>query len=356
MPTIGRLLSKFDYLWREKNLTNWALVWAALSIFIYVCFGGAPQSVDRPIWYRFFTAYILQNVPFLVAGLLCIRNGLSYRMPSGKKVWLLIGIALMAFLVGNLFFASWELLWNLNSTGSLGDPFFCVFYICLSWAIMLAIYNQRTRFKTAHWLISGAIAIYAVMGVLWIMQQPSTGIAVTIPAPEIVRQVPSSEIGNNSIDSATSTTPKLPNPTTTLATNTPAWVMFFDRIFKPYGQGLNIFYICCDVLLFTLATGLILAFWGRRFSSAWQVNAQAIICFYIADMWYAYAGNQIKDYQTGFALEVFWILGGIQFALASGIEFEYMVLQNWIQELKLKSESELEENEEYSVVSDDFRD
>jgi hypothetical protein len=70
---------------------------------------------------------------------------------------------------------------------------------------------------------------------------------------------------------------------------------------------------------------MILGFWGGRLSNAWQVNAQAIICFYIADMWYAYAGNQIKDYQGGFMIEVFWIFGAIQFAVAASTEFEYML-------------------------------
>jgi hypothetical protein len=70
---------------------------------------------------------------------------------------------------------------------------------------------------------------------------------------------------------------------------------------------------------------MILAFWGGRLSNAWQLNAQAITCYYIADMWFAYAGNQIKDYQGGFMLEVFWILGAIQFGVAASIEFEYML-------------------------------
>jgi hypothetical protein len=79
------------------------------------------------------------------------------------------------------------------------------------------------------------------------------------------------------------------------------------------------------VVLFGLAIVMILGFWGGRLSNAWQVTAQAIICFYIADMWFAYASNQIKDYQAGFMLEVFWILGAVQFGVAASIEFEHML-------------------------------
>jgi hypothetical protein len=41
----------------------------------------------------------------------------------------------------------------------------------------------------------------------------------------------------------------------------PGWVMFFDRILKPYGQTSNMFCVCYDVFLFTLAIVMILAFW-----------------------------------------------------------------------------------------------
>jgi hypothetical protein len=70
-----------------------------------------------------------------------------------------------------------------------------------------------------------------------------------------------------------------------------------------------------------------IAFWGGRLSNAWQVNAQAITCFYIADMWLAYASNHIEGYQSGFMLEVFWIFGTLLFGIAAAIEFEYMLAQ-----------------------------
>jgi hypothetical protein len=101
--------------------------------------------------------------------------------------------------------------------------------------------------------------------------------------------------------------------------------MFFDGLLKPYGQTLNAFYVWSDIVLLAMAIVMILGFWGGRLSNAWQINAQAIICYYIADMWFAYAGNQIKDYQGGFMLEVFWILGAIQFGVAAGAEFEHML-------------------------------
>jgi hypothetical protein len=284
-------------------------------------FSGSAQNTERPFWYRIFTAYILQNVPTICAGILCIRNGTSNRMPSGSKVWLLMGIALLAYFVGNIFFSSWELVWHLNSTGSLGDPFFVIFYICLSLAMFIAIASKRVKLKIYQWTIVAGIGIYAATIAMWILKPPATELSATVPATT-----------NTSIQVQTATnvpettpSPALTPPASEPTTTAPGWVMFFDGIFKPYGQKLNIFYVWCDVVLFTLAIVMILAFWGGRLSNAWQVNAQAIICYYIADMWFAYAGNQIKDYQGGFMLEVFWILGAIQFGVAASTEFEYML-------------------------------
>ncbi len=322
MLNISQTLERWENIWCRKNIIYWAFGWSALSLFIYIFFSGPAQGIERPLWYRIFTAYILQNVPLLVAGLLCIRNGLSRRMPSGSKVWLLMGIALISFLVGNIFFSSWELVWHLNSTGSLGDPFFTIFYICLSLAMFIAITSKRVRLKLYQWAIVAGIGLYAAIIVIWILKPPAVSLATAAQEPTVsISQIQSSTTAASAVTAAPDVTKPVSEPTTEV----PGWVMFFDGILKPYGQTLNIFYVWCDVVLFILAAVMILAFWGGRLSNAWQINAQAIICFYIADMWFAYAGNQIKDYQGGFMLEVFWILGAIQFGVAAGIEFEHML-------------------------------
>lgn len=319
MQPLARKIDSWEHLWRKQNVIYWAFGWAALSILIYMFFGGSPQNTDRPLWYRLLTAYILQNVPLLMSGLLCIRNGTSRRMPSGSKVWLLMGIALIAYLVGNIFFTSWELVWHLNSTGSLGDPFFCIFYVCLSLAMTIAIASKQVRLKIYQWAIVVGISIYAATIVLWILKPPAVSLTTTSAPTAIVSQSQTSDSMPT-----TSAAPDIAKPAEPAAT-APGWVMFFDGLLKPYGQTLNSYYVWCDVFLFSLAAVMILAFWGGRLSNAWQVNAQAIICFYIADMWFAYAANQIKDYQGGFMLEVFWTLGSIQFAVAASIEFEHML-------------------------------
>jgi hypothetical protein len=320
MQNFSQTLSNWEHLWHRKNVIYWAVGWAALSLFTYMFFSGAAQNTDRPLWYRLFTGYILQDIPLLMAGLLCLRNGLSRRMPSGSQVWLLMGIALIAFLVGNIFFSSWELVWHLSSTGSLGDPFFCIFYSCLSLSMLIAISTKRVRLNIYQWVTVAAISIYAATLVTWILKPPATSAAA--PA-EVVSQVQTA--GTTASFVGTDAAPAVTEPEPEAKVEAPGWVMFFDGMLKPYGQTLNGFYVWCDVVLFALAVVMILGFWGGRLSNAWQINAQAIICFYVADMWYAYAGNQIENYQGGFMLEVFWIFGAIQFAVAASTEFDYML-------------------------------
>ncbi|WP_310483001.1 hypothetical protein [Chamaesiphon sp. VAR_48_metabat_403] len=322
MQNISQTLARYEHLWRKQNVIGWAFGWAALSLLFYMFLSGSAQNTERPFWYRIFTAYILQNVPTICAGLLCIRNGTSSRMPSGSKVWLLMGIALLAYFVGNIFFSSWELVWGLNSTGSLGDPFFVIFYICLLLAMFIAIASKRVKLKIYQWAIVAGIGIYAATIAMWILKPPATDNSVATTAITTTSsQIQSSTTNTPAVTPAPDLTPPESEPTTTA----PGWVMFFDGILKPYGQKLNIFYVWCDVVLFAFAIVMILAFWGGRLSNAWQVNAQAMICYYIADMWFAYAGNQIEDYQGGFMLEVFWIFGAIQFGVAASTEFEYML-------------------------------
>ncbi len=323
MLNISQKLRRWEYLWRGQNLIYWAFAWAGLSIFTYIFFGGAAQSTDRPFLYRIFTAYILQNIPTVCAGLLCLRNGFSRRMISGKHVWLLVGIALLAYFLGNIFFSSWELVWHLNSTGSLGDPFFVIFYVCMGLAMLSAIVSKRVQLKLYQWAIVLGVSIYAATILMWILK-PAAASTPVIPTATAVSQAQTVATSTFTTPS-TPSTPEIPQPDSASKSTAPDWVMFFDGIFKPYGQTLNSFYVWCDIGLFAMAIVMVLAFWGGRLSNAWQIYAQAITCYYIADMWFAYAGNQIKDYQGGFMLEVFWILGAIQFAVAAGDEFEYMV-------------------------------
>ncbi len=316
MLNFSQILSNWEHLWHKKNIVFWSLSLSAFSLIFYLLCSGPMQGVERPLWYRIGT-YILQDLALIVSGLLCLRNGFSQRMPSGSKVWLLIGVALLAFLIGNLFFCLWELSWHLDPVGSLGDPFFMIFYVFLSLGMLLAIASKRIQLNIYQWVIVAGITLYAAVIAGWIMTPP---VAFTSNPPAATSSIPAN-IGTQTASSA----PPITTTGDVPISDAPGWVKSVDLALKPYGQPLSRFYVWCDVVLFGLAIAMILAFWGGRLSSAWQVNAQAIICFYIADMWLAYATNHITGYQSGFMLEVFWLFGIVQFGVAAALEFEHML-------------------------------
>jgi hypothetical protein len=325
MSNYSGQMSRWDKLWCKENIIRWSVLWVALSLTIFLLFGTSMQGTGRPEWYRAVTAYPLQNVPVVFASLLCLRNGLSRRMPSGSRVWLLIGLALLSYFIGNMFFSSWELVWQLSSTGSLGDFFFVLFYALLAAAMIVAVSSRRISLNIYQWLLVGIVGIYAT-SLATLIQAPT---AATAAAPPVT-QVSDNRSTTSSLDSSPSNSapviekaaePEAP----TVAV--PAWVTACDQFFKPYGKNLNMFYVWCDVGLSALAMIMLLGCWGGRLSKAWQVNAQAVICIYIADMWYAYAGNQIPNYQSGFFLEAFWFIGCLQFGIAAAMEFEAILLR-----------------------------
>jgi hypothetical protein len=327
MANFSQPQSKWEHLYHKKNVLLWSLTLSGVSLIFYLFCSGPMQGVDRPLWYRIGT-YIFQNLALIGSGLLCLRNGLSRRMPSGSQVWLLIGIALFSFLIGNSFFGLWELAWHLDPVGSLGDPFFVIFYVFLSLGMLLAIASKRIRLNIYQWAIVGGITLYATIIANWVMTPPPT--ADNPPAPAAVVAIqPVGGKPASTENRVTQNTTSAPPPTAidSPSPDAPEWVKSADLALKPYGETLSRFYVWCDVALFGLAVAMILAFWGGRLSNAWQINAQAIICFYIADTWLVYATNHIGGYQSGFMVEVFWVFGIVQFGVAAVLEFEHMLIR-----------------------------
>jgi hypothetical protein len=305
-------LSTFESLLQKKNIVRAATIFSIVSLSFYLFFSGPMLGVERPFWYQVIT-FVLQDLAIIGAGIVCFRNGFSKQMPSGSRVWLLIGLALFSFLIGDLFFGLWELLWHLDPVGSLGDIFYVILYILLLLGMVIAIVRKKVKLKIYQWSIVAVVTIYVAVIAMWITTPPT--IANSTAPLAIVATVQAS----------TSPDSPMTKPDQASTSDVPEWVRSIDVVLKPYGQPLSMFYVWCDVALFGLAVIMLLAFWGGRLSDAWQVNAQAMICLYIADMWLAYATNHISGYQSGFMLEVFWIFGIVQFGVAAALDFEHMV-------------------------------
>jgi hypothetical protein len=320
---------RWDHLWSKKNVQAWASRFAIGAILTYAVCGGLSMN-EHPIWYRVLTSLIMLNLALLVSALLCLRNGLSRRMPSGRNVWTLLGCALLSFLGGNIFFSAWEFIWGLNPAGSLGDPFFLMFYIFLPLAMSLAILRKKVRLQGFQWFFLVATGAFAslIVVVITLIMPTSTATATTDPAPVVQAEITQS----NNTQSPVSSAPAIQAPAST-STSVPVWVSAIDSALKPHATNLNYFYVWSDVALFCLATAIVMGFWGSKLNRAWIVCALAVACFYVSDMWFAYAALHIENYQSGFCLEIFWTFGAILFGIAAATEFDLMLVRRANQHL-----------------------
>jgi hypothetical protein len=270
----------------SQIIVRFGWLWTSFSLIIFSLWGYSPNQ-ERSVFYRLFTGYVLGNVPVLFSSIACFRSSLkdstAYRIS-----WILMGISLFFYMMGNLWFTSWDIVFHLDPTGSLGDPFFVLFYFLMTLSILTALFLNKVKIYPNQWKAVIIIAIFIAIGTQWIISLPVTNII------------------------------SLTEKSTQLYDTNPTWIMMIDNSLKPYGSNFNILYAIADVILLILSTILILKAQQGKVKS-WRIIAQGLASFYIADIWFAYASSHISNYQTGFILEVFWAIGAAQFGIAASL-------------------------------------
>lgn len=243
--------------------------WAVLALLYFLLFSakvpGANGSESRAEWYVIGTN-IFEAVAYLGAGILCLRNWRSPQIVSGRNVWLAIGIGMLSYFLGGIFFGYTEIILKKEPDVSIGDVFFVLTYLSLGVGMILAAASRKINLEKWQWLIVSAIGMFGSLLAWWISLQQATSANVL-------------------------------------------------------GTILNWFYIVSDVALLIIATSLLLAFWGGRLAQSWRMIAAAAFSLYIADMWFKYA-QQSPDYQSGELLEVFWVFSGVLFGMGAVLEHE----------------------------------
>jgi hypothetical protein len=210
---------------------------------------------------------------------------------SGRSVWLAIGIGLLSYAIGSILFSCWELIWQLQPDVTLGDVFFLMTYICLGWGMVLAVLSKRVNLEIWQWAVLIGIAAIGIALAFWLSLPTDAALTAT---SEVGAEVPA---------------------------NVPAVILAIDAELSKYSYFVGLFYVVADVFLLIIATALLLAFWGGKFSQSWQMIAAATFSLYIADMWFKYADRSIENYQSGNLLEVFWIFSPVLFGIGAVLEY-----------------------------------
>jgi hypothetical protein len=263
-----------------QNIVLINIAWAVISLLYFLLFSAKvpdAQNIEhRAQWYMI-GKNIFENVAYLAAGLLCLRNWRSPQIVSGRNVWLFTAIGMLSYFLGNIIFDYTELVLGIEPSISLGDIFFVISYVCLGVGMVMAVISRRISLEAWQLLIILAIGAFGSALAWFISNLPQTAAKAT---EELM----------------------------------PTWM----QTVEPF---LTLFYIVSDVLLLMIATTLLLAFWGGRASLSWRMIAAAAFSLYIADMWFKYASRN-PQYESGDILEVFWVFGGVLFSMGAALEHD----------------------------------
>lgn len=316
-------LGFFQSLLATPSLVLIAVSWGVIALLFFLLFSVTLPGEGRPAWYGLGTL-ILEQMGFLLAGVLCLRNGFSNKIVSGRNVWLGIGIGLLSYFIGNLFFSWWELYWGLSPTVSPGDLFYVISYLCLATGMILAVRSRRLNLELWQWGVVGGIAATGIAIAAWLSYPFEFGITApeAIETSPAIEQIAGSESMSGSTADAAPAIEEEEEEEGLTEHPAPAWVKAMDRRLEPFGSLLNLTYVVLDILLLIIASVLLLAFWGGRFSQSWRMIAAAAFSLYIADMWFKYADKNIPDYESGDLLEVFFTFTGVFFAIGAILEYD----------------------------------
>ena len=321
MNTTSQKSSSKSSLLSAQNLVISGIVWAVLSLLFFLLFSVTPEGEDLPLWYQIGT-YIFELGAFLGASVVCYRNWKSPQVVSGRNVWLGFCLGTLCYFIAGVLFGFWELVWGLDPDVSAADLFYILTYIFLAWGMIVAVSSKRLNLEIWQGIAVTGVAIAGTVLAIWVSDPTFFGL-ISTPEPDIA-----TEVALESSVEQTLTTPEIVAEATAEEeaeeeVTAPAWVIALDDKLEPFAFGVNLFYVIADVFLLILATALILAFWGGRFSQSWRMIAFAIFSLYVADMYFKWADTQASaDYESGGLLEVFFVFTGVLFAIGAILEYD----------------------------------
>ncbi len=321
-------------------------MWAFLAAMFFLILGGGNSEPSDT--YLAGTA-LFEIVAFLVAAALCIRNSLSTNNVSGKSVWIGLGGGMLLYSIGSILFAYWEVVLKLSPDVSLGDLFYLASYAFLTYGMLRAVLERKLNLDAKQWAIVLSVGVVGVMSAIyvntlsaaqskahdiWMSAAIAQTTPQTAPTPKPTTAPLKASPKSAPAIKPTATPSVIPSVTPTPETkptanqkdaksNAPQWAKDLDATLETYQTAINWIYVVADSCLLTIATALLTAFWGGRFSQSWRMIAFATFSLYVADIWVKYATNTQGDaYKSGSLPEVFFVFAGVLFAIGAVLEYD----------------------------------
>ncbi len=299
--TSKKLSTLTKSLFSAQIIVMTGLIWGVLALLFFLLFSVPLPGEELPSWYSVGT-YIFELGAYLIATIISFRNWQSPQMVSGRNVWIGISLGLLFYFIGGLVFGCWELIWELDPDVSLADIFYVFSYIFLAWGMTLAITAKKLNLEFWQWVVLALVAAGGVLLAIFVADPSFFGLLST-PDTTVLEELDTIKIESAQL--------------------APSWVLALDNKLEPFSFWLNLFYIIADVFLLIIATALLLAFWGGRFSQSWRMIAGATFSLYIADMYFKWADSQTTgEYESGGLLEVFFVFTAILFAIGAVLEYD----------------------------------
>lgn len=260
-------------------------------------------------------------------------------MASGRNVWLGIGLGMLFYFIAGVLFGVWELYFGMDPDVSPADAFYLGSYVVLIGGMVVAVTSKRLNLEIWQWGLLSGIAAFGITVAVWVaapnfwkgqlgLAPASTQEVVTKTAPDSDKAIAKApglkDTPNSKAKELTSAAAKpVPEEAKAEESKAPEWVLALDEVLSPYKFAINLFYIVGDVFLLIIATALLLAFWGGRFSQSWRMIAAATFSLYIADMYFKWRDTQADGtYQSGSLLEVFFVFSAILFGIGAVLEHD----------------------------------
>lgn len=302
---------------------------AVITLLFFLLFSVPTGDGSRPAWFLVGINF-LELLAFVGATALCFRNWQSSQIVSGRNVWLSMGLGMLCYSLGNVLFFFWGTIWELDPAVSLGDLFYLLSYLFIGVGMLQAVLPRRLNLELKQWALIISISIIGVVlaYVLKYRIAPQAAQDAQLNNPIVLEEaVPLPEAAppeGEAPDAAE--TPELTPPPELAAEEAeggraPDIVLQLDQLLQPFESIVALLYIIGDCILVALATTLLVAFWGGRFSQSWKLIAAAAFSLYIADMFFAYSVSA-DMYEEGALWEVFWTFSAVLFGLGAAIEYE----------------------------------
>ncbi len=322
-------------------------IWAFLAAMYFL----TQSSPDPSQTYLGITA-LFEIVAFFAASALCLRNVLGSNSVAGKDVWLGLGLGLGCYGIGSCLYGYWEVVLGQSPDVSLGDLFYVPAYLFLIYGMVMAVIKRQLNLEPLQWAMVLVVGVLGIVFAVFVstahknapttslnytffdtpaMAQAAPTIKPSIIAKPSIKPTPATSTPGTSTPSATSTPLAVPSTLPTInpvpveavpKNPPPAWAANIENLLRPYKSAINWIYVASDVCLVVIATALLTAFWGGRFSQSWRMIAFAAFSLYVADMSVKYATSVNPNYSSGSLPEVFFVFAAVLFGIGATLEYD----------------------------------